>query len=50
MIQPNFEVFYRLPPNQTLFYRLQFKNPALVQKLYHQMDNAPDEEFSQLMS
>lgn len=50
MIQPNFEVFYRLNPNQTLCYRVQFENPALVQELYHQMNEAPDEEFSRLMS
>jgi hypothetical protein len=28
---------------------VQFKNPALVQELYHQMDDTPDEEFSRLM-
>lgn len=50
MIQPNFEVFYRPNPNQTLCYCLQFNNPALVQELYHQMNDAPDEEFSRLMS
>lgn len=50
MIQANFEVFYRLNPSQTLCYRVQFDNPALVQELYHQMDDAPDEEFSRLMS
>ena len=50
MIQPNFEVFYRLNSNQTLCYRVQFENPTFVQELYHQMYNAPDEEFSRLMS
>ena len=50
MIQPNFEVFYRLNPNQTLCYRVQFENPTFVQELYNQMNNAPDEEFSRLMS
>ena len=50
MIQPNFEVFYHLNPSQTLCYRVQFENPALVQELYHQMHDAPDEEFSRLMN
>lgn len=31
IIQPNFEVFYHLNPSQTLCYRVQFENPALVQ-------------------
>jgi len=50
MIQPNFEVFYHPNPNQTLCYCLQFNNLALVQELYHQMNVAPDEKFSRLMS
>ena len=31
IIQPNFEVFYHLNPSQTLCYRVQCENPALVQ-------------------
>ena len=50
MIQPNFEVFYRLNSNQTLCYRVQFEILTFVQELYNQMDNATDEEFSRLMS
>ena len=50
MIQPNFKVFYRLNSNQTLCYRAQFEDLALVQELYHQMNDAPDDKISRLMS